>query len=70
MLRWLGVDPTEQDPSSWDVRPFRDAWWTAPAPRQRGDSAYLVRRGTVRPVLSNGHDTAAGVYQEMVADQG
>ena len=67
---WLGSrsTPTEMI-ERWQVRPYRDAWWVAPDPRTRGDSAYLVRRGTVWPIPSNGRTTAARSYAELVTEQ-
>jgi hypothetical protein len=68
---WLGGQNTPGEMAArWQVRPYRDAWWVAPDPRTRGDSAYLVRRGTVWPVLSNGRTTAARSYEELIARQG
>ena len=65
---WLGGRSTPAEMASrWRVRPYRGAWWVAPEPRTRGDSAYLVRQGSVRPVPSDGRATAAATYAEMTA---
>lgn len=67
VLAWLGAGPGAEP--RWRTRVYRDAWWVAPEPRQRGDAAYLVRRGTVRPVVADGRATAARVHDELVAEQ-
>lgn len=67
---WLSTGDMQPPDWDWTVYPFQDAQLVCPVTRARGSAIYLVRRGEVRPVLSNRRKTADDVYREMVADQG